>query len=221
MPYNGDPTAEKPGYVVEVAKAIFEAQGIILDYQTVPWTKALESARAGTSDGVIGAGPADLEGLIAPAEAIGEPQFVILTAKNSDWKWVNIGSLKTIRLGVIYAYTYWDALDTYIKDASPASVIRFSSDTPLVDALNQLKAGRIDAVPEAISVFVWTVKEMKLSPSDFRIAYKQQGDPMYVAFSKNEKGIRFAKIFDEGIRKLRASGELTTILKKYSASDWK
>jgi polar amino acid transport system substrate-binding protein len=221
MPYNGDPESKNPGYVVELAKAIFEPQGIKVDYQTMPWVEALESARTGKTDGVIGAGPAELEGLKAPAEPIGEPRYVMLVRKDNPWKYEKMASLKGLKLGVIEGYSYWEALDKYIQANKAPAIVVFKGDAPLADGLNQLKAGEIDVMPENMTVFVWTVRSIGMSPSDFRIAYTWQSEPIYLAFSKNEKGEHYAKLFDEGMRKMRASGELAKLLKHYDLTEWK
>ncbi|MFT3783899.1 MAG: transporter substrate-binding domain-containing protein [Nibricoccus sp.] len=221
MPYNGDPTSENPGYVVELARKIFEPHGIKVNYEIMPWAEALESARSGKIDGVIGAGSAELEGLTVPAESIGEPRVVLLVKKDSTWKFENVTSLKNIKLGAIEGYTYWEALDEYIKAGKEPAVRRFGGETPLVDALNQLTSGKIDVMPETMAVFVWTVKGMGMKPSDFHIAYTWQNEPIYLAFSKTPRGVTYAKMFDEGVKKLRASGEFAALLKRYGLTEWK
>jgi polar amino acid transport system substrate-binding protein len=221
MPYNGDPAAEHPGFAVELAKAIFEPQGTQVDYQTMPWADALEAARAGKIDGVIGAGSAETKGLTVPQESIGEPRVVLLVRKDNPWRYENNQSLKGIRLGVIDGYTYWDLLDGYIKANSAPKVIIFKGETPLADALTELKAGKIDALPETMAVFVWTAKSIGISPSDFRVVHTHQNEPIYLAFSGNPEGVKYSKLFDEGVQKLRASGALEKLLKSYGLSDWK
>ena len=221
MPYNGDPASEHPGIVVELAKTIFEPQGIKVDYQTMPWVDALEAARGGKIDGVIGAGSAETKGLTVPQESIGEPRVVLLVRKDNPWQFESNASLKNVRLGVIDGYTYWDSLDEYIKANKAPKVVSFSGETPLVDALTQLKEGKIDALPETMAVFVWTSKGMGLTPSDFRIVHTHQNEPIYLAFSSTPAGVKYAKLFDEGMQKLRASGKLKELLKAYAMSDWK
>jgi polar amino acid transport system substrate-binding protein len=206
---------------VELAKTIFEPQGIKVDYEIMPWAEALTNARAGKIDGVIGAGTAELEGLKAPEESIGEPRVVMLVRKDNPWVYETPLSLKGKKLGVVDGYSYWDSLDKYIQANKAPAVMAFKGDTPLADGLRQLKEGKIDAMPETMAVFVWTVRGMGMSPSDFRIAYTWQNEPIYLAFSKNEKGERYAKIFDEGMRKLRASGDLAALLKRYGLAEWK
>ena len=44
----------------------------------------------------------------------------------------------------------------------------------------------------------------------------------YIGFSpENPKSEEYARILDQGMRELRASGELEKILQKYGMSDWK
>ena len=47
-------SAAAPGYAVEILKAIFEPQGIAVDYQKQPWSRALVDLEAGTNDAAIG-----------------------------------------------------------------------------------------------------------------------------------------------------------------------
>jgi polar amino acid transport system substrate-binding protein len=159
--------------------------------------------------------------LIAPAEPIGEPSVVLVVLKDNPWHFESISSLKGIRLGAIDGYTYWDALDEYIKVKKEPAVIHFSGEKPLVDAIGQLRAGKIDAMPETLPVFVWTIKNMGLSLSDFWVVYKRQNEPIYLAFAKTDEGRKYSKLFDAGVRKLRASGELAAMLKSYGLTDWK
>jgi len=221
MPYNGTAKDNPPGFAVELAKEIFEAKGINVDYSTMPWTDALAAGRAGTIDGVIGASPAETEGMIKPEESIGEPRFIIVVLKSNPWKY-DILALDSVRLGVINGYSYWDSLDEYINNAAHESkIVHFAGETPLIDAINQLKDGKIDALPENMAVFKWTVANMGLSTRDFRIVHVHPNEPIYIALAKTATGARYAKILDEGIRSLRASGQLEKLLSKYDMTDWK
>jgi len=222
MPYNGDPSAEHPGVAVELARAIFEPQGIKIDYQTMPWADALEAAREGKIDGVIGASVGtETKGLTVPQESIGEPRVVLLVRKGNTLQYENIASLKNARLGVIEGYTYWDALDEYIKNNSAPKIVTYKGDTPLADGLSDLKSGKIDVMPETLVVFAWTIKGQGLSPSDFHIIHTHQNEPIYVAFASTPAGVKYAKLFDEGLRQMRVSGSLAKLLKGYGMNDWK
>jgi polar amino acid transport system substrate-binding protein len=125
-----------------------------------------------------------------------------------------------VRLGVITGYSYWDTLDEFLKSSRAGKAVFFGGETPLDDGIAQLKNGKIDVMAETLAVFIWTVRSKGGSPTDYRVAYLQAGEPIYMAFSKTDEGIRYAKIFDGGLVRLRKSGELANVLKKYGLSDW-
>ena len=56
-PYNGDPASDQPGFVIEVAKAVFEKAGYTVDYQVEGWSwdRSVEEAKKGNIDGIVGA----------------------------------------------------------------------------------------------------------------------------------------------------------------------
>ncbi len=215
MPMNGDPADEKPGYVVEILRAICAQNGHELDYELMPWDDSLAAARAATIDGVIGAGAAEAEGLILPAEPIGTARVALWLRKEKSWVYHGVESLAPLRLGVNPGYSYWGEIDAYIKTAVAPQVSAFSGDDPLVEMIRKLHSGELDVVPETESVFVWNARVLGFAPEDFRSEYTHAGDPIYVAFSSGEQGRKWVALFDAGMQRLRESGELRRILERY------
>jgi polar amino acid transport system substrate-binding protein len=222
MPYNGDPKAGLPGYVVEVAKMIFEPKGITIDYQTMPWSDALKAAAAGEIEGVIGANPTEAQGLLLPSEPMGQPRVGLFAKKTNPWKFANVPALREIRLGAIDGYSYWESLDAYLKKQTGPEVVVFKGEAPLKDGIAKLDAGGIDVMVETVAVWVWTVKELGRSPGDYKIAYMHQAEAIFVAFApKGDAGKRYAAIWDAGVQELRKNGKMAAVLEKYSVVDWK
>jgi polar amino acid transport system substrate-binding protein len=220
MPFNGDPADKQPGYVVEIAKQVFGPRTINVDYQTLSWDEALKAARAGEIDAVIGANKIEAAELVVPKEPIGAPTMGLFARKDLVWEYANIGSLKKVRLGVIGGYSYWDALDAYIANHPGGTVVVFSGDSPLEEAMAKLEAGEIDVIAETVPVFVWRAKAHGKAMAEYRMPYKHEGEPIYLAFADGENGRRYAAIFDESVRALRKSGELRKILSRYGVADW-
>lgn len=221
MPYNGDPGSSKPGYVVEFARAIFEPKGIKVEYTNMPWDDTLAAARVGDIDGAICANKEEGEGLVLPSEAVGAPKMIILTRKDSTWKYENIRSFEGIRLGVIADYSYWAILDKYIERSESSSVYVAEGETPLDDLFAKLDAGEIDALIDSEAVIVWKLREAGMTHDDFRAVYRHIPDPVYLAFAPTEDGRRFAKIFDAGMKELEASGRAAEIASGYGLRDWR
>lgn len=218
MPFNGDPAAEKPGYVIELLREIFEPQGIKIDYQVMPWAEALQAAAAGQIDGVIGANATEAAKLLIGTESIGEPQFSLFVRKDNPWIYQNMRSLQSVRLGAVEGYSYWESIDGYIKKSASPAVKFYSGNTPAVDALADLSSGRIDVFVESVMVFYWALKTTGQKISDYRAAYTEPTEPLYVAFARNKPGLGYVRKMDEGLARLRASGRYDAILGKYGFS---
>ena len=67
-PYNSDPGSAKPGFMIDVAKAIFSKAGYTVDYQCKGWTwdRSIEEARQGRIDAIVGASEDDAPDFIFP-----------------------------------------------------------------------------------------------------------------------------------------------------------
>lgn len=215
MPFNGDPAAAQPGYVVELLREVFKEEGVAVDYQIMPWTAAVSAAEAGEIDAIIGANEKEAARLLTGNVPIAEPKFALFTRKDSTWNYGSARSMQDIKLGVIAGYSYWQGLDSYVAKAAPTAVKVYASEDPLREAIADLLAGQIDALPESVLVFHWATRASGMKFTDFRMAYSEASAPLYVAFAKNDQGRQFARAFDAGLRRLQASGRFQTILDAY------
>lgn len=223
MPYNVEPQGTPPGYVVEILRAIFEPQGVTIDYRNLDWTASLEAARKAEITAVIGANAKEAEGLVLPEESVGEPRMGVFVKKDIQWSYENLQSLERIRVAAIEGYSYWESVDEYVRvnGANKKRVLMLTGESPLADGLAKLDAGEVDALLETFPVFVWAVKKSGRTVADYRVAFKQVGEPIYVAFAPSPEGKAMALRFTEGLRALRSSGKLEALLKPYGLSDWK
>ena len=229
VPYNGDPSSSQPGYIVEIARILFEKAGYTLDYQVAGWTwdQALEACHKGTIDGVIGWTSSDGDDFIRPEEPEGKMQNAFFVAKGNAWRYAGPDSLKGQRVGVISGYTYGGDVDPYLeanKDNEDA-VQSISDDNALELNVNKLKAGRLDVIIEDVAVFNNKVKELGME-GDFEqaglLTEKEEDQQVFMAFSPDGAHSKdLAKIITDGVRELRTSGELQKILDKYGVKDWK
>lgn len=220
MPMNGEPDGEKPGYVIEMARAIFEPHGIKVEYQKLAWDDTLKGCRAGEIDGAIGASRVEGEGMVLPSQTIGRSRIALWVRKDQTWTYANTKSLESVRIGAIQSYSYWPEFDEFIANTANTKLKIYTGDSPLPEAIRELKDGVIVAMPETMTVFIWNVRELGFSTNDFRMAYVHEGDDFFVAFAPTDAGRRYAKLFDEGVAKLRSNGELARILQRYGLHDW-
>jgi polar amino acid transport system substrate-binding protein len=217
---------EKPGYMVEIAQAILEANGHGLNYIQMPWARALSEARNGNIEGVIGTDEAETPGFLFPV-AFGEGADHFYGRKGEKWKYKGIKSLKSIRLGVIKDWSYGDAIDAYVaKNIGTDAVQVVTSEHGLAQNIKKLLSERIDVMIGPDKVFKYTVEEMKDTMDSFEdtgVLWSTYG--VYMAFSPApanlEKSKAYVDVINKGLPVLRDSGKLETIMNKYGLSDWK
>ncbi|MBF0533360.1 MAG: transporter substrate-binding domain-containing protein [Candidatus Omnitrophica bacterium] len=224
MPYNGDPASVKPGYCVELIKAIFEPAGYTVDYQIQPWARDIAEVKEGNIDAVIGADSGDCPLCLFPKQAIGVNQNFYYVKKGNPWVFNGLKSLNLLRLGVIDSYSYDSgALDAYIKTADTQYVQKAAGDTALEVNIQKLQADRLDAIVENNWVLKNALKNLAI-PEEAIVAAGKASEPqeVFLAFAPGkESSAKYTSLWDAGIQQLRASGKLKSILDKYHLADWK
>ncbi len=219
MPYSGGP-GHKPGVIIELLCLITGETGAAVNYAPMPWEEAIATVHAGGADAVIGAtGGEAKDKLLLPTENIGALHNGLFVRHDLAWTYESIQSLDGKRIGAIKGRRYWEQFDRYAAD-HPTAITWFEGQNALAEAITALRGGSIDVLPEAVSAFLWRAYRMRAG-NDFRLAHLEEGEPIHIAFSPNERGRLWAQRFDEGIRLLRADGTLAALLAEYGMSDWK
>ncbi len=218
-PINCDPKSDKPGYMIEIAKAVFGPAGIPVDYQTLNWARAIADARTGTYSGIIGAAKTDAPDFIYPDNELGLSSSCFFVKSESTWSYAGPDSLKDITLGVTKDYTYGDPLDAFIK-ANPSKMQVLAGEDTLPKNIKMAELDRIGAFVDDRNVVAYYMQQNKVT------TIKQAGclaaTASYIAFSPaNPNAKKYAQMLSDGIVSLRQSGKLKTILDHYGLSDWK
>lgn len=219
MPYNGDPDSDKPGYAIEIIRAICEPQSISVKYQTMAWNRAIEEAKAGKYDCLVGASKEDATGFIFPAEKMGVMTTEFFVKAGNEKKVADIDSLKGLKIGIIADYAYNAELDKYIAEnkADDTKIFVSTGEKALNRLIDMVEAGRIDGFIE--NPLVIANNERKAAV----VSAGQIGSSLdlYFAFSPIlPSSQKYADLYDKGIKELRTSGKLKEILNKYSVADW-
>jgi polar amino acid transport system substrate-binding protein len=225
FPYNGVPGSDNEGFGVDMLRKVFAAQGYDVDYQLLPWKRALEDARVGLIDGVIGATIHEAAGFVIPEETLGPARMVLFSLKTNPWNYDGVGSLEQIRISAILGYDYGKTLNEYIEKNrhDPERVDMMGGVNAFEKNLFKLQRGTVDAIPANPVVFEAQVRLLGKDPGQFRKAGTLPEElPILVAFSpKVERAGTLKKIWDEGVRRIRREGVLAGILARYGVSDWK
>ena len=222
-PYNCNPRqAERPGYMVEVLKKILEPRGYQIIYELSPWPRALEDARKGAIAGVFGADKVEGEGLLLPKNSFGKSETGFFVKADNPWRYKTESSINGLRIGVIQGYSYNDTVNAWMQRKHP-SLVFMSGDTPLANMFKMLEAKRLQAIYENKNVLQNFLVSQKLDPKDYTFAGTPdlKGNELFIALSpKIPEAPQIQKWLDEGLLKLRNSGELQNILSKYGLQDW-
>ncbi len=222
-PYNAEPESAKPGYMIEVAKAIFTKAGYTVDYQCKGWTweRSIEEARQGRIDGIVGAAVDDAPDFILPEETFINQQMTFFVKKGNAWRYKGLTSLENIRLGVISGYAYDDKIDEYIeKNSKKENIQAIKNANALELNIKKLEAGRIDATIEDASVFAIKVASLGMNGKFEEAGVVGEPDNITIAFTPaKETSKKYAEILSKGLKEMRASGELKKILEKYGLKE--
>lgn len=219
-PHNCQPDTEEPGYAIELLVKVFAEHGIKVKYVVMPWKRALESVRIGIVDAATGAMPDEAPDLWLAEMEHGWNDVGFFT-KSPQWKYTGKKSLKGMMFGVAAGYSYGRTIDDMIKSGE-IKTEAVSSTAPLESNMRKLKYGRLDGVIAEKSVFEYTAKRIKMSETFYYGGGASPGDPLYVVFSpERETSKEYMRIWLEGLKSLRATGEFADILSKYGVTDWR
>lgn len=216
-PVNGLPGAERPGFAIEILRAIFEPQGIRVDYSLSGWSRSLELARTGQVDCVIGAYRADAPALLFPRSAVALDDVAFYVASASSWRYQGLDSLEGVVLGAIADYSYGELMDGYLNaHAGEDRVQLIHGMEPLRRNIRKLLSGRVDVLLESPLVMEATVEQEGLAEALIEAGRIGLSEPIYLACAPDKSSSPvYLRLFDEGMARLRANGELARIMDRY------
>lgn len=221
-PFTCEPGSETPGYLIEIATRVFEAAGHKVDYQFLPWPRAVSEVRAGQYTAIAGGGVADTPGFVL-TKPMGDVTTTLAVRKGERFEYTGPDSLAAYRLGAVTGVISWGGgIDEYIaanKD-NPDRVDLTGGEDPYAVNLRKLLVGRVDVVVDVAAVLKWLARGMNASDQIEFIPVLREPD-VFIAFSPAiEKSPEYAALLDRGVENLRASGELGEIMARYGLEDW-
>ncbi len=205
------------GVGIDIAKRVFEPLGYTVNYVIMPWARALEDVRVGKVDAVVGANAADDPTLVFPKNALYDITDDFYVLKDSTLSFNGMSSLKGLRLGVIKDYGYNEVIMRFIGENKTISgmVQEVGGNDALEQNIKKLLAGRIEVIVESRPVMDYTLRHLKLTDAIKHIGSIRQGK-IYLAFSPALTASKArVRQYDEGVAKLRTTGALPEIYKRY------
>ena len=222
-PNNCYPSRDKPGIMLELSKRALEVQGYNISYYERPWSRAVLETRAGLFDALIGPSKSDAPDFIFPTEPVAIAQNCFFTHKATRWKYSGIDSLQNVRLGIGRDETVSESIDSYVSSPANASNVVVLSGTDYMERLiGMLGERRLSAVIADVNVFTYMLKNRPQIDSVKNAGCMGEPLKIYLAFSPKSYNVASSVImqFDEGMTKLKKSGEFARILERYNATPW-
>jgi len=217
-PVNCDPGTEKPGFMVDIARAIVEPHGYTVRYETINWARALLYARSGQFDGVFGALREDAPDFVLPALPQGKTKVGLFKQAGAPWRYIGEESLNGRSVGVILDYAYGEHLETLLEERTITSYQ--GGDAPLDINVRKLAAGRLDLVIEDVNIFWHKAEEIGVRHK-FELAHIFSEEDIFIALSPSKpQSNELARLLADGMSELRQTGELQKIMSRYGLDVW-
>ena len=220
-PYNCAPNSSEEGFVVDIARAVFEPKGYTVKYINVPWSRAVRKTMEGEYDGAIGATKKEMPGAIFHELPLAYSTSYFIVNRSDTWVFTGVGSLKKIHVAAIQDYDYGDSVTGYLaanKASDNVTIMKGGNITQ--KCLRMLTAGRLGSCLEDKNVAFYNAKQLGVLDKIKSAGKIDSDQALFVAFGpKNGQSKIYARIWSEGFSSLRRSGKLNVILERYGLKD--
>lgn len=214
----------KPGVLIEVINEIAKHNGLDINFNIIPLARSLILLQQSKLDMVLALTAEHIEEyhLKRSLKVYGGWYNDFYVIKTNPWKFSSIESLKKEieqgnTLGIIKGYKYSDGI-TQLQETSGQHIYSASGNSPLSNILMMLSKQRISMVLDSRFNIEYELQNSNISNLKYA---GTDGDfvPLYIGYSPEFK-VKYINIFDQGLIKLRATGQLSKILKRYGIPDW-
>jgi len=212
-PYSGQQLLEQ-GASCAVAKAAFAAMGYRLKIEFYPWSRAV--VLAATQANYAGYFPEYDSPSVAKrfilSDPIGTGPLALAQRRDSPISWNTIADLSHWRVGVVQDYVNNTEFDQRVADRLQPI------DVAINDTLNlkKLAAGRVDLAIIDPYVFDYLAGQNSQLTSLLEINPKIiENKQIYIAFKRSPDGVRWASIFDAGLKKINVTEIMRQYIKDY------
>jgi len=208
-PYAGEQLPEQ-GAANAVVRAAFAAMGFRLDFKFFPWSRAVSLVE--TQYNYVGYTPEYYSPMMAARFVFSDPicsgRLVLAQRRGSPIRWNTIADLSAWTVGVVQGHVNSAEFDQRVADHQQ-HVDGAPND---LSNLKKLAAGRVDLAIIDSEVFAYLTKEDPSLSEQLEIDPKIiAGTYFFVAFKRSAQGEYWAKIFDEGLKKI----DVAAIMQRY------
>ena len=194
--------ADGSGLYWDMLRAVFEPQGIEVQPETAPYTRAVGMVRYRQADAVVGVYQREAEehGLVLPEWHL-DSDVISVVFRKGQLQWQGWEALKGLHVGKVRGYRIDGAEDEFLRPH------RLRHQQQL---LHHLKKGDIDVMINARNSLWSEVEQGQLDPQQWSV-FTVDAHPVYIAFADTERGRTLAQHFDQGMSRLIGSAQLSEL----------
>lgn len=218
-PVNCADNSSRNGLAVDILRKIYEPLGYHVDYVVMPWSRAVSLVQKGDVTAVIGSMKSEQPDLVYPKEHLIQVHDAFFALASKRPAYSGLESLKGLRIGVISGYGYSEQVMNLLTENAhiPGGVQAASGNNAVEQNIRKLLAGRVAVVCETPQVMGYYLKEMNLQDKIISVG-SVPSDEAYIGFSPALPQSKvLVEQYDQGIARLRASGELLHLYQSYGA----
>jgi len=216
--------AHKPGVLIEVLNEIAKHNGLVINFKVIPLARSLVLLQQSKLDMVLALTDEHIKEnhLKRSLKTYGGWYNDFYVLKKNQWEFRSIKDLKKYieqgnTLGIIKGYKYGNGI-AQLQESSGQHIFSATGNSPLSNILMMLSHKRISMVLDSRFNIEYELQNRNISNLKYA---GTEGDfvPLYIGYAPQSE-VKYINVFDQGLIRLRATGQLSKILKRYGIPDW-
>jgi polar amino acid transport system substrate-binding protein len=205
--------ADGTGYAWDILRAVYQGADITLAVDTAPYARSVTLVMNGEADAWVASLAGGQPDAVYPQWHFDAVRVEAVYRSGTLSHWQGIDSLRGHRVSYLRGY----GAENYL----PLQEMEIREVTDRMSAYWMVATGRVDFyIDEAIEIdHVMRELPQGLGASDFERGFLRNVR-LYMAFAPNERGRRFAALWDQRFEDLLADGTVARLFNRYGYTYW-
>ena len=204
--------ADGTGFAWDLFRVVFGSAGVRITTKTMPYNRAVDNVLQGRADAWVGAYAGEVADAVYPRWHYDADRMVAVFPAADAAQWKGVESLRERDVVWLLGYKMGDYLDVPVKGHETESQ---------ANALRMVGSSHVD-------VYLGTAYELAHMNDESRLAYRRMDlthEPLrwlklYLAFAPNERGRRFANLWDRNFATLLRNDRVAAIYERHKVERW-